>query len=155
MAKKKNNFIIAILAGILALISLITPVSYETSWAGDYYVWMWAFYVIDPAFGDTNYEFLSDTYSDIRMWGLLGALLILLATAILIYTGVKANKKYSDNSAVWIIAGVLLIAAPIMYIIGTTDEFFILGDYWNWLDPHFGIIGPFIAGALAIIAGAV
>ena len=155
MGKKKNNYIIAIIAGILAIISLITPVSYESIWSGDYFVWMWAFYVIDPAFGDTSYEFLSDTYSDIRLWGLIGALLLLIAAVGLIYTGVQSNKKYSNNSSLWIVCGILCIAAPIMYIIGTTDEFFILGEYWNWLDPHFGIIGPFIAGALAIIAGVV
>ena len=154
MAKKSNTYIVAILAGILAFISLITPVAYESAWAGDYFVWMWAFYVVDPAFGDTNYEFLSETYSDIRMWGLIGALLLLIGALVLIYTGVKSNKKYSDNSGLWIVCGILCIAAPIVYIIGTTDEFFILGEYWNWLDPHFGIIGPFIAGALAIIAGA-
>ena len=154
MAKKSNAYTIAILAGILAFTSLITPVAYESVFGGDYFVWMWAFYVIDPTYGDTNYEFMSDTYSDIRTWGLIGALLLLIATVALLYTGVKANKKYRENSGLWIVCGLLCIAAPIVHIIGTTGEFFLIRDYWDWLDPHFGIIGPFIAGALAIIAGA-
>jgi hypothetical protein len=115
---------------------------------------MWAFYVIDPSFGDTQYEFMSDTYSDIRTWGLIASLLLLIAAVVLLYTGVK-SKGYGNNSGLWIVCGILCIATPIVYIIGTTDEFFLLGEYWNWLDPHFGIIGPFIAGGLAIVAGAI
>jgi len=147
---KRNGYIVAILAGIFALISLLTPASYWPYAFGEYFRWMWGLYLHDPNWGDSNWELLDyDNHSDYYTYGLIATLLLSISMIILFYTAYKANKKSGDNRAVWVICGVLLIASSVIYIIGC-DVY--QNNYWDPWDPHFGVIGPFIAAALAFIA---
>ncbi len=150
---KKNGYILALIAAIIAFISLITPIAYHSSILIDSYIWMWGLYTWKVFLGDTNYEFIED--SDYLMWGLLATILIILAIIILISTAIKANKRNRNYGAVWILSGLLLIAAPIVYFIGLSEEIptFLSEIFWDFYDFHFAFFGPFIAGALAIVGG--
>ena len=151
---KSGGYVLAILAGILALMALLFPVAYEDVTGFEIYVWMWTLILFKTGGGDWESEFIdSDLYEDIFLWGLVGTALIFISFVLLIYTGVKANKRNENYSAVWIMCSIFLVFAPVMFIITTSDENFWFGGFWDWLDPHFGIISPFIAALLAFVAG--
>ncbi|MFX1366395.1 MAG: hypothetical protein ACFFCE_01925 [Promethearchaeota archaeon] len=152
---KNSGYILVIIAGIIGLICLIAPVAYHSSIIGDSYVWMWGLSSFDPVIGDTDYHF-SDN-SDYLVWGLTATLLIVIATILLISSGVKAHKSNRSSGGLWIFCGLLLIAAPIIYYVGLLEVYsdWVVERFWDFYDFHFAFFGSFIAGALAIIGGAI
>ena len=152
MAKRKG-YILALIAGILGIVVLATPVAYHSGPITESFIWMWGLYSWKVLLGDTNYYFSED--GDYLTWGLIGSLLILLATILLIYTAVKANKRNRSYGFLWILCGVILVAAPLIYYFGLSSAWpSWVGDlFWNFYSFHFAFYGAFIAGGLAIIGG--
>ena len=152
MAKRKG-YILALIAGILGIIVLATPVAYHSSILGEAYIWMWGLRTWKPIFGDTNYYFIDD--SEYLTWGLIGSILLLIATVLLIFTAVKANKRNRSYGFLWVLCGIMFIEAPLIYYFGLTSEMptWLSDLFWDFYGFHFAFYGSFIAGGLAIIGG--
>jgi hypothetical protein len=150
MAKNKG-YIPAIIAGIIAIIVLITPVAYHSGPLIESYIWMWGLYSWKVLLGSTNYNFSED--SDYLTWGLIGTLLIIIAIILLILTGVKAKKRNRSYRFLWFLCGLLLIAAPLVYYFGLLEQWPTwVGDlFWSFYEFHFAFYGSFIAGGIAIL----
>lgn len=152
---RNNGYILAIIAGIIGIISIIAPVAYHSSILGDSYVWMWGLSSFKALIGNTNYEF-SDN-GDYLVWGLTATFLIIIATILLVSSGAKAHKRNRSAGGLWIFCGLLLIAAPIIYYVGLLNVYsdWAVELFWDFYDFHFAFFGPFIAGTLAILGGAI
>lgn len=152
MAKKKG-YILALIAGIIGIVVLATPVAYHSGPVTESYIWMWGLYSWKVLLGDTNFYFSDD--SIYLTWGLISSLLILLATVLLILTGIKANKRNRSYGTIWVLCGILLIAAPLVYYFGLSSEIptWLSELIWNFYSFHFAFYGAFIAGGLAIVSG--
>ncbi|MFX1375636.1 MAG: hypothetical protein ACFFA0_07475 [Promethearchaeota archaeon] len=152
---KKNGYILSFIAGIIGLISLITPIAYHEDAFSESYIWMWGLYTLKILAGSTEINFSED--SDYLTWAMISTLLIVLATIILINTANKARRRKSDYSSIWIVCGIMLIAAPIVYYFGLSEEIptWLTDLFWDYYDFHFAFFGPIIAGVLAILGGCI
>lgn len=168
MIEIKNYIWIAILfGGILTLLSIFTPVSYFTH----LYEWMWGFGYHDSGDSGSHFYFwLLNEPSQINIpWWLLDfltALIIFICSLVLIIMGSRiwiGSINTEDKEKKLVIIGILLIIAPIIYVIDYYifeniyyDYFGIVGDFKLWTGgdsyPGFAFIGPFIGGALVIIS---
>ena len=143
---RKNFWLAPILIAVIALISLLTPAAYRTFDGGGIYFWLWALNIST----DTGYLWFNT--DALALFGAIAeTLVIVISMIILIYTGfiIKREKKNHKIIKIYLfISGILLILAPLGYIIGSM---FYQTDFWGIYSPSFGIIGPFIAAALAFI----
>ncbi|MFX1238730.1 MAG: hypothetical protein ACFFAS_08465 [Promethearchaeota archaeon] len=148
---KNNGYILAILAGVLALISVLTPIVYQDAFTYSVYIWVWTlYYTKEEISGATDIDFYTEN-SDMVIWGLITTLIIVIAMVILLTTGAKA-KHSSNNAGAWFLARLMLIATPIVFYVSFTEIEAFGGLFWDLFDPHFGFYGPIIAGISAMIA---
>ena len=143
---KKSLWIIPIFSAIIAVIAILTPVAYVLYTGGGLYFWLWALNIRT----DTG-EIWFNTDTLALVGAVLETFVIVLAILILISTVLKIRNKGINLRKVkilWLFCGILLIIAPIGYIIGGQ---FYATNFWNTYSPGFGVIGLFIAAALAII----
>ncbi len=170
---KKYIWIVILVGGILTLVSIFTPVSIFIQYGKQSYNWLWGFGYYDYGSYESGFFFwLLDEPIQINLpWWLLDfltALIIFICSLALIIMGnrvriSKTNIKDKQNKLVKI--GVLMIIAPIIYVIGWYifgniyyDYFGIASDVKLWtggVNPGFAFIGPFIGGSLALISGIV
>ena len=151
MAKKKG-YILALIAGIIGIIVLLTPVAYHSGAIFESYIWMWGLYTWKMLFGETSINFSED--SGYLTWGLIATFLILIATVLIILTAVKANKRSGSYRVLWFLCGVLFIAAPLVYYFGLLSEWptWVGNFFWDFYSFHFAFYGSFIAGGLSILS---
>jgi len=139
---KENIWIIALVAGILGLVSLFTP-----AWGVDNnVVWFWNMFLSD---GDIDFIDTDEVLYDI---GIATTIVLVIGTCITLFSGILAKLKESKNlnMILYLVGGILLIMGPIVYFSATEAEY---GGFWDYYDIQVGIILPFIAGGLAILAG--
>jgi hypothetical protein len=152
MARKKG-YILAIIAGILGIIVLSTPVAFHDSGLAESFIWMWGLYTWKVLLGNTEIHFSDDT--GYLFWGLISTVLVLLPIIILILTARKANKRNQSYRFLWILCGASFIAAPLVYYFGLTSEMptWLSDLFWDFYSFHFAFYGAFIAGGIAILSG--
>ncbi len=168
---KNYIWVVILIGGILSLISIFTPVSNYIQSVYETYSWMWGLSyfttgidsgIMFSAFNDPIYYNLP-----IFLSGVIPTIMILLISIKLI---IKANHirdgrtQIKDIEQKLIRSGVMLILAPIIYLIATTtlvniinlirgySSFFVL---FSTTSPGFAFVSPFIGGALALIGGIV
>lgn len=146
---KNNGYVLALIAGILALISLLVPIVQYDSPLGEWYVWSWMLSYVRAEYGDDDVEFY-DQDSDLVTWGLIVTLIILLAMIMLLATGAKSRGS-NNNTGVWILAGIMLIVAPILYYFNYDD--ITNGWWWDIFDAYISFYLLIVAGLLALVAG--
>ncbi|TFG15080.1 MAG: hypothetical protein EU531_08680 [Promethearchaeota archaeon] len=152
MAKSKS-YLVAYFAAIIGIIVLLTPIAYYDNFLGESYIWMWGLYTLKPLLGDTSFNFIES--NELLIWGLLATFLIFLITLILLLTARKAAKRNKKYGFLWILCGILYIAAPLIFFFGVSSEVpsWLTDLFWEIYSFHFAFYGSFIAGALAILAG--
>jgi hypothetical protein len=162
--------VLPLIGGILTIISTLTPAHYDsTNFDAEFY-WMWGlFYYVIPGY-DSHIAFLPaeepHLYTiSIFLVGLIPLLLILADSLALILSGNAAKADRIDlknRETSWILMGIILIIAPIIYIIGINITWRNLlesqlgplpSDYniWSIYNPGFAVIAPFIGAALSIM----
>lgn len=138
---KENLWLIALVAGILGVISLLTP---GWGYDGEVYLWFFSMYVAD---GDIDFI---PTDEPLYSLGLTTAFILIIGTAIMLFMGLFAKLRDKQINILGIIGGVLFIIAPIVFFAGVEAEY---PGYFEYYQVNAGLIIPFIAGALGIFAG--
>jgi hypothetical protein len=148
----KNSYLLAIFAGIIGIIVLITPVAFHDSSFGESYIWTWGLYTWKILLGDTEFYFTDDT--EYLTWGLISTLIILIATISILASARKASKRNRNYGAFWIFCGILFIAAPLIFYFGLTSEMptWLSDLFWDFYSFHFAFFGSFVAGVFALIS---
>lgn len=137
---KENLWKIAIIAGILGIISIFTPTLYIDSESA--FVWVWNLYVSN---GSVDFVQVDEPLYNI---GVVATIVLSLGTLITLSSGVISKVKDRDLNLVYLIGGILLLLGPIIYLAGITVEDKAL---WDYVEVNIGSILPFIAGALLLL----
>ncbi|MFX1278808.1 MAG: zinc ribbon domain-containing protein [Promethearchaeota archaeon] len=166
---KDYIWILPFIGGILILISIFTPAYYASIYSVTEYYWMWGldYYSVSGYGSQTTFIPFEEPYLyTIPMFlaGLIPLLLILAGSLALIISAnavrtSRADIKHREN--LWIAMGIILIVAPIIFIVGidiTTINYleYLMGpapsgyNLWDVYDPGFAVIAPFIGAALSI-----
>lgn len=140
---KKNIWIIALIAGILGLVSIFVP---AWSYQNENFVWFWNMFTSD---GDIDFIDTEEALYDI---GIATTIILVIGTVITLLSAIIAKLKESKNLnlILYLIGGILLLIAPIIYFGATEAEY---EGFWDFYDIQIGIILPFIASGLAVLAG--
>ncbi|MBN1801218.1 MAG: hypothetical protein JW891_06900 [Candidatus Lokiarchaeota archaeon] len=158
MTTRDNGYVLAILAGILALIALVAPFVFDDA-SVDTYLWVWTLYYWKSNSNSESGFF--DNNADLTTWSMITTIIIVVAMLVLLVTGAKAKGK-SNSTAIWVISGVLLIAAPIIYYISMMSVNLVVAEWWIYtvevefwevFDPYFGFWISIFAGVLALVSG--
>ncbi|MHA2325250.1 MAG: hypothetical protein ACXACB_07620 [Promethearchaeota archaeon] len=150
----KNQWVLPIFGGLITLISIFTPTTYNYSYGTDlYYVWMNQLALdIEPGSlipsllrTDLALLILSITLTDIIFTSS-----IVLITSTNIYR--KSLRSYKNLRWTWLIFASLIIVSTLTWII-YMEIFYNNAGYSHWQNyrPYFGVIGPFIGASLMII----
>lgn len=153
-----------LLGGILTIIGLLTPFSmqdgvYSWLWGGNYYevggdnyfYWIW------------ELGFASRTYENLITLSQITLLIVLLISAIgsITYSLLVWKKRdFKRYERKWLYLGILFLIAITVYLIEFEivmriyyKEYFDLDvSYWEFFNPGFGLVTPFLSGGI-ILAG--
>ena len=170
---RKYVWIIPLIAGILAIVSLLAPAAY---FSFSYYgysildnLWLWGLYAAPP-YG-TPVEFVPSPL--VMIPSIITTALIAISGILLIVFAAKARSRSEllPVRNVSILAGVLILASEILWLI-LVPLFFPMEDYWGTVPPGFeltfwsisylgmsirihnvgfGIIGGIIAAVLSFV----
>jgi hypothetical protein len=156
MKIRKYLWILNFVGGIIILVSVFTPTSFNDTTPTLYYVWMNQIGVdIDPL----------DIYllrTDVMLVFISTILAVLLFSAGLLsvtLTATSLRNTVPFKKLQWkaISFAILAIASSLSWIV-MMESFYNIYGYNHWVDlgggysPYFGVIGPFI-GAPLLIAG--
>ena len=147
---KENPWIFSLAAGVVAIISLLTPYSSQganpclnPSECCSGFCWQWGL-----EYGAGSFGWVWQPYFIV---GLFTAAFFFAGAAIMLVTGILArNREEIKFGATWSTIGKMIIFQIILFIL------YILMRNFEYFDFHlvgFGLIGPFISGVLAILAG--
>ncbi|MFX1344834.1 MAG: ABC transporter permease subunit [Promethearchaeota archaeon] len=152
-----------LLAGILTIIGLFTPSSAHEEYDIN---WMWGLrnsnlFAVDSSFG-WIFELPPKDFTIIIFLCKIIPFFIFIAISILsIIFAVKVRESddFRNFERKWLLCGVSFIVLGILYLIEVEivmqhyfEEYFDLDiSYWEEYTPGFGIIAPFVSGAVILI----
>ena len=139
---KENLWMVALLAGILGIITIFTPAWGSTSEGALF--WFWNLYV-----DDGHVDFI-ESGSALYNLGIATTLILVIGTALLLFIGLFAKIKDRQFEILGIISGIILIIGPIVFFVGVESEY---PGFLSGYDVNVALILPFIAGALGVFAG--
>jgi len=154
---KKTPMILAILGGIISIISLFTPTSFNRRYGTDlYYVWMNQL-AIDIEPGPIELYLLESRTDIFLICFSIAILVIIFANAIILITLTniysKTSRSIQELKIKWLILAIIITAATLLWITYMEIFYSLSGaSHWQNYNPHFGIIGPFIGSGLIIAA---
>lgn len=140
MTIKDKIWFFSLFAGILAIISILAPAWGVVVSSYSFFVWFWGLEVST----DIGIRFLGDAF---LTYGIVSTIMILIGGVLLVFTSISYKRQNKKISYIWIVSGVLIILASIIYVIGLEIEYpGLLADE----DHSTAFIGPLISGILAI-----
>ena len=104
---KENLWLVALVAGIMGIISIFTPAWGQSGY--NVYVWFWNLYSEDG-----NVDFFDSDFPLYNL-GIATTIIILIGAAVLLFMGLFAKLKERKFDILGIIGGALLIVAPIVF----------------------------------------
>ena len=146
---KKNLWIIALIAGIIGLVSLLIPAYGDVSPMGGptLSVWFWNMYTVN---GDVDF-----IESDLALYdiGIATTIILIIGTFLTLLSGIRAKLKESKtlNLILYLVGGILLLIGPIVFFGAVEAEY--EGIFWDVYNINAGMVLPFIAGGLAVLVG--
>ncbi|MEJ2295451.1 MAG: hypothetical protein P8Y23_11885 [Candidatus Lokiarchaeota archaeon] len=157
MIFRKYLWIFNIIGGLLSIISIMTPSSYNDTTSTLYYVWMTQIGVdIDPL---AIYLLREDITLVLISWIVIFIIFsssLVTITLTGVYIRASLNRK-KLNWKLLIMVGLIIIST--LFWIFMMESFYNLYGFHHWIttgggySPYFGIVGPFI-GAFLIVIGA-
>lgn len=171
MKEPRNIFIIPLIAGIIVVISVLTPATYMTYSGTKDFLWLWGFYILDdPFLGIHIRGFMVQVIHP----SYVSSILILTCGIVLIVYAIKlrlGRKEFKNMRDISIFTAILIIAGEILWLVLVplffpTEDFLGLSlpgeilSFWRFhyigdTPIHyigFGIIGGFIAAGLSFIS---
>lgn len=159
-----------LIGGIISIIGLFSPSAYwiEMGFFENYY--MCGLWRANPYGMINEFIFQQEPHNltlPIFIVGFISFLIILICTFTISVSAIvfkKRNKDIEDLKNTWVIFGILFIIAAIFYIMGVEITTNVLIEethqgtkvsFWEVYNPGFGVIAPFISGALSIVGVAV
>ena len=154
---KKYSWILPILGGFIALISLFTPTTYDRTTSELILIWMNQLAVRINDFTGLQPPELWRYILWLNLHSIAFELIIFASAIITItLTNIyrKSSKSYQNLKWKLLFFAFLIVLSTLGWII-IMEIFYLNGPqrHWEWYSPHFGVIGPFI-GASLIILGA-
>lgn len=150
--KPKYIWRIPLIGAILVLIGFLTPLAYFKNPAGGIYMWMWGLNIFDLYGYGT--EILWTQNPDILIPSIICSVGIFICILIM-FGSVNIYKTSTVNGRP---TGNALLGASIVTIICTIGWMVTLEvvwpgypDFWDYMDPHFGVFGLFIGSGISIV----
>ena len=141
---KEHLWVLPLIGGILALISIITPTATHVfSSTTTFYCWTWFILSVGQ-----QVSFVINSDSTLLFVGLLSSFLILMALGTIIITTYKIKKdsiKKSTITLAWLVSGILILVGFIISVLSLNS--YVLDGYI----PSFGAFGQGIAAVIVII----
>jgi len=151
-------WVFPLVGGIIPLLALLTPAGFLSDSGNTFSLWMWGLtsirvfdgmeYIEDTAFSDNIFVIIPSIISSI----LIGVCAIMLISSA--YTCKKELRGVLTIKSSWLTPAILLTISTIGWII-SIELVFILGptsmSFWQYIDPHFGVIGMFLGSGFAIV----
>ncbi|GAH62512.1 unnamed protein product, partial [marine sediment metagenome] len=155
MKIRKYLWILNIIGGILILISILTPTSYNNTNPTLYFIWMTQISVdVDPlAIYLLRTDIMLVTVSTILALIIFSSALITI-TLTSIY--LRASLPFKKLRWKMVVLALLVIASTLFWII-MMESFYNEqgGNHWSvtggGYSPFFGVIGPFIGAAFIVV----
>lgn len=160
---KKLPLLLTTLGGLIALISLFTPTSFNYRYGTDlYYVWINHLAIniepgpIEPYLLGSRTDLFLVCFS-IALAGIIFASVVVLITLTNTYR--KTTLNYQKLKWKWFTIAILISLSTLTWI--TMIEIFYISKgythwtesyYWTNYKPYFGVIGPFIGSGLIMVA---
>ncbi|MFX0043759.1 MAG: ABC transporter permease subunit, partial [Candidatus Hodarchaeota archaeon] len=159
--KEYKDFIwtFPLLGGILMIIGLLTP---STTGVG-MFSWLWGGNYFEIG-GESNFYWTLEIYDDVPLIFIsnITLFIILLISAIgsIIYSlMVWKTEDFPRYERKWLYLGIIFIISITVYLIEFEflmryyfNEYIgIDASYWEFFDPGFGLIAPFISGSIILI----
>jgi hypothetical protein len=143
---KEKLWLIAIIAGALAIVSIFTPV-WGYIYGSDIGAgWLWALYFENGEPGIIPFD------EEIVPLGIVTTLLIAVGSCLLLIGGILTNKKDREINLLYLIGGILPLVGIITYMAGVAAFY---PGWWTAYTVHIGTILAYIAGGLGIAAGVI
>lgn len=155
MKIRKYFWILNIIGGIITLIAILTPTSYNDTGPTLYFIWMNQISVdVDPLAINLLREdvFLVMTSTVLALIIFSSGLLAITLTII----SLRASLPYKKLQWKAIILALLVIISTLFWII-MMELFYNEAGYNHWVatgggySPYFGVIGPFIGAAFIVL----
>lgn len=152
---KRNPWFLPIIGGLVALISLFTPTTYDKTGTELILIWMNQVAVRKSLFTDSFSIELLRSIIWLNTLSILCAVIIFSTTSILVTTTYfywKISKSYQKLRWIWLIIAILIVIATLTWIVMMEIAYLDSPqNHWEWYSPHFGVIGPFIGAGLIVI----
>ena len=167
MYEKKETsdyiWVIPLVAGLLAILAILTPTAYFNQMVVSWSWWMWDL----TTMGVTGYDSISLFISE---WDFIivsiittSAILLSVVNLLILAITTKKRKLNTQNFGLMSIIGAVLSIGIIIYYMIAMDIAFYDGvtvdgtafpagyHFWDLFNPSFGIILPFISATLSFI----
>jgi hypothetical protein len=141
---KEKLWLIAIVAGILGLVTIFTPVWGIVSGSNYAVGWLWPLYIES---GEPSIIPLDEPLASL---GLVATLIIAVGTCLLLVGGILTKKKDREINLLYLIGGVLLLTGIITFMAGTAAFY---PYFWIGYSVHISAILAYIGGGLGLAAG--
>ncbi|MFX0023978.1 MAG: hypothetical protein ACFE9S_16750 [Candidatus Hermodarchaeota archaeon] len=141
---KEKLWLISIVAGILCVISIFTPVWGYVSGSNFSAGWLWALYL------ESGEPSIIPLDEPIVPLGFVTTLIMAIGACLLLSGGILTKKKDREINLLYLIGGILPLVGIITYMAGV--EAFYPG-WWMGYTVHIGTILAYIAGGLGLAAG--
>ena len=154
---KKTPIILVIIGGFITIIAIFTPTSYNRRYATDlYYVWMNQL-AVDIGLGPKELYLLESRADVFLICFSITLLVIIFASALILITLTniyrKTSRSFQELKIKWLILAIIITVATLLWIIYIEKFYSLSGSsHLQNYNPHFGIIGPFIASGFIITA---
>lgn len=143
---KEKLWLISIIAGILGLMAIVTPVWGYLSGSDNVAGWIFGLYLNNGSF-----NFIS-TDEPIVILGDYIAIAMIVGSVLLLIGGILSKRKERDINLLYLIGGILLLGGIIAFMAGTAA---IYPVWWIYYFVHIGTILAYIGGALGLAAGVI
>ena len=155
MRIRKYLWILNFIGGIIILISILSPTSFNDTTPTLYYVWMTQIGVdVDPL---TIYLLRTDLML-VTISTILALMIFSSALMAITLTSIYLRASLPFKKLQWkVLILVLLVIGSTLFWIIMMESFYNEAGYNHWIatgggySPHFGVIGPFIGTAFLVL----
>ncbi len=141
---KEKLWLISIIAGILAVVTIFTPVWGIIEGSNFFIGWLWA---LTADNGGVDFIPLDEPIVSL---GIVTTLIIAAGACLLLAGGILTKKKEREINLLYLIGGILSLVGIITFMAGVAGFY---SGWWLYYTVHVGTILAFVGGGLGLAAG--